>query len=204
MMTASILLEQQRSGDESGWKQQSMEELSLHILDIVENSIRAGAQNVDVRVEEDVEKDLLRIVIRDDGAGMDDETRQKVLDPFFTTKERKRVGMGLPLLADAARFAGGSIEVSSEPGRGTQVVASFRHSHIDRQPLGDLARTMEALIIGNPEIEFIFAGRAREGEWRVDTREIKQALGPIPINSSDGIRMIRTMMKSRTPSQRGG
>lgn len=181
-----------------------MEELSLHILDIVENSIRAGAHNVEVRVEEHLEKDRLRIVIRDDGAGMDDETRQKALDPFFTTQQRKRAGMGLPLLADAARFAAGGIEVSSQPGHGTEVVASFQHSHIDRQPVGDLAQTMETLIIGNPEVEFVFARCDPEAEWRLDTREIKQALGTVAINSGEGIRMIRSLLGAQRRNQRGG
>lgn len=181
-----------------------MEELSLHILDIAENSIRAGARNVEVHVVEDLDRDLLRIVIRDDGRGMDDETRRKALDPFFTTKERKRVGMGLPLLADAARFAGGGIEFSSKPGGGTEVVASFQHSHIDRQPLGDFPGTIETLIIGNPEVEFVFSRRGPEGEWCFNTREIKQALGPVTINSGEGIRVIRKLVNAPGRSQRGG
>jgi anti-sigma regulatory factor (Ser/Thr protein kinase) len=188
----------------SSWKQQPMEELSLHILDIVENSIRAGARNVEVSVEEDLERDLFRITISDDGQGMDEEARRQVLDPFFTTKRERRIGMGLPLLADAARYAGGKVDVRSEPGGGTRVVATFQHSHIDRQPLGDLAGTIETLIIGNPGVDFVFSCRGPEGEWRLDTGEIKDGLGPVPINSADGIRTIRAMINDQGWIERGG
>lgn len=177
-----------------------MEEISLHILDIVENSIRAGARNVEICIEEDLENDRLTIIIRDNGAGMDETTRQRALDPFFTTRPKPRsgtsprVGLGLPLLADAARRAGGEIAIKSAPGGGTEVVATFQHSHVDRQPLGEVAQTMETLVVGNPEVEFLVTHRGPRDEWRLDTREIKKALGGAPINSGEGIRMIRSRM----------
>jgi len=181
-----------------------MEELSLHILDIAENSIRAGAKNIEIHIEEDSKNDRLTIVIRDDGAGMDEATSEQVLDPFFTTKQGKRVGLGLPLLAAAARRAGGQMQVKSSPRGGTEVVATFQHSHIDRQPLGDMGKTVEMLIIGNPEVEFLFAGHGSGRKWWLDTRGIKKALGKVPICSGEGIRMVRELLKAQGWGEAGG
>ena len=174
-----------------------MEELSLHILDIAENSIRAGARTIEIRIKEDPKEDRLEIAICDDGAGMDEATRQAVLDPFFTTKQGKRVGLGLPLLAAAARRAGGDMKVQSQADRGTEVTATFQRSHIDRQPLGNVAETLEMLIVGNPEVEFTFTHETAQGARRLDTREIKKALGDTPINSGGGIRRVRTILEDK-------
>jgi len=181
-----------------------MEELSLHILDIAENSIRAGAKNIEIRIEESLKKDRLKIMIRDDGAGMDETMQQRILDPFFTTKESKRVGLGLPLLAAAARRAGGEIEVKSARGCGTEVVATFQHSHVDRQPLGDLSETMQMLIVGNPDVDFVFGHRGPQGTCHLETRSIKKALGKAPISSGEGIRMIREILKAQGFGEVGG
>jgi len=181
-----------------------MEELSLHILDLVENSIRAGARLVEILVDEDLERDRMQIVIWDDGQGMDEAARRRALDPFFTTRENRRIGMGLPLLADATMFTGGRVELESEPGRGTRIVATFQHGHIDRQPLGSLGDTLEALAVGNPDVDFVCVHRRPRGEWRLDTREIKKALGDEPIASADGIRMIRSAIQAQGGNQRGG
>lgn len=146
-----------------------MEDQSLHILDIVENSIRAGAKEVEIRIDEDVAKDRLEIEISDDGAGMDQATLEKALDPFFTTKSVRKVGLGLSLFREAARAAGGDMTVQSKPGKGTSVKATFRHSHIDRQPLGDLGKTLETLIVANPEVRFRFYHRENGEELRFDS-----------------------------------
>ena len=132
-----------------------MEDLSLHILDIVENSIGAKASRVKIKVDEDTQKDLLMIEIEDNGRGMDGETVKKVLDPFFTTRTTRRVGLGLPLLDQATRESGGDIEIESKVGRGTRVRASFGYSHIDRKPMGDIGATLTILIAGNPEVDFV-------------------------------------------------
>lgn len=136
-----------------------MEELSLHILDIAENSIRAGATRIEIYIHEDAKNDVLTIKIKDNGAGMDKETLKKVRDPFFTTKASKKWGLGIPLLAHAARQSGGNIKIHSKPGAGTTLVATFAHSHIDRQPMGDIEETLKALIIANPGIDFAFKHR---------------------------------------------
>jgi signal transduction histidine kinase len=133
-----------------------MEDLSLHILDVVENSIRARATHVIVRLTEDRAEDLLILEIGDDGDGMDEATRRQCLDPFFTTKEGKSVGLGLSLLAQSAEEAGGKLVVETAKGKGTKVIATYRLSHIDRRPLGDLDGTIRCLKETHPEINLFY------------------------------------------------
>lgn len=133
-----------------------MEDLSLHILDIVENALRAGAHSVMIRLTQSEREDRLVLEVIDDGEGMDEETRSRSLDPFFTTKAGKRIGLGLPLLAQTAEEAGGRLEVESAPGKGTRVRAMFRLSHIDRKPLGNIEETLRCLRATHPEVCFHF------------------------------------------------
>jgi anti-sigma regulatory factor (Ser/Thr protein kinase) len=133
-----------------------MEDLSLHILDIVENSVAAAADRIEILLVEDTRNDRLSLEIRDNGRGMDEETRNQALDPFYTTRTTRRVGLGLPLLSQAAREAGGTFELESEPGRGTLVKAVFQLSHPDRKPLGDLAATLETILSGRPDLDLHF------------------------------------------------
>ncbi|MFC1619570.1 ATP-binding protein [Candidatus Neomarinimicrobiota bacterium] len=148
-----------------------MEDLSLHILDIVENSIRAGAKEVEILIRENLAADLLEIVIQDDGAGMDAAIRERALNPFFTTKSVRKVGLGLSLFRESARQAGGDLVVASGPEQGTRIEASFQHSHIDRKPLGDIARTLQTLMIGNPDIHYQYIHRKNGEEQRFDSAE---------------------------------
>ncbi len=136
-----------------------MEDLSLHILDIVENALAASADRIEILIVEDTGRDLLSVQIADNGKGMDAQMRTKALDPFFTTRTTRRVGLGLPLLAQAARDTGGSLELTSEPGRGTRVSAVFQASHPDRKPLGDIAETLRTILAGRPELELQFEHR---------------------------------------------
>ncbi len=149
-----------------------MKDLSLHILDIVENSIRAQARRVEISVVENEEKDLLALEIKDDGKGMAQETLNQAPQPFFTTKEDKRIGMGLALLAQATREAAGEFEISSTPGVGTRIKATFRYSHPDRKPLGDIPVTLETLIAGNPGVDFMYEHNKGKEVTRLDTREV--------------------------------
>jgi anti-sigma regulatory factor (Ser/Thr protein kinase) len=157
-----------------------MEDLALHILDIVENSIAASAKRIELLVVEDKESDVLLIEIKDDGKGMDKETREKALDPFFTTRTTRRVGLGIPLLAQAARESDGRIEIESQPGEGTTITAFFRHSHPDRKPLGDLLETIRTIVAGRPETDFKYEHRLDDSIYRIDTRDMKagDAQGP--------------------------
>lgn len=140
-----------------------MEDLSLHILDIVENSVSASAKLIKILIVEDTAMDRLSLEIVDDGKGMDEDMRRKALDPFFTTRTTRRVGLGLPLLTQAAREGGGNLELESAPGEGTTVRAVFQLSHPDRKPLGDLPATLGTILAGKPELDLLFEYR-RDGE----------------------------------------
>lgn len=133
-----------------------MEDLSLHILDIVENAIAAKAKKIDISIMEEPEEDRLVIEIKDDGTGMDQEVSQKAIDPFFTTRNSRRVGLGLSLMAQAAQEAEGELRIESELGKGTKVTATFQYHHIDRKPLGSMIETMVMLLLGNPELDISY------------------------------------------------
>lgn len=172
-----------------------MEDLSLHILDIAENSIAAQAKKIEISILEDQTADLLKIEIIDNGEGMDKETLKKALDPFFTTRKTRRFGFGLSLLEQAASAANGSFFIQSQPGKGTHTTASFQAGHIDTKPLGDISQTISTLIMGHPEIRFIYTHRYNNEEYRLDTEEIKDQLEEIPLNSPDVIKTIRKNIK---------
>ena len=148
-----------------------MEDLSLHILDIAENSITASAKRIEIRINEDKTNDLLTIEIKDDGKGMDEQTLQKALDPFFTTRNTRRVGLGLSLLAQAARETDGNLVLDSRNGQGTTVKATFRFSHPDRKPMGDIDETIRTLVVGYPGIDFLYKHKKNDSIYRFDTRE---------------------------------
>jgi signal transduction histidine kinase len=138
-----------------------MEDLSLHLLDIVENSITADATRVDISVIEERDEDRLVMVISDDGKGMDETVKSNVLDPFFTTKPNRKAGLGLPLLSQAAEEAGGCLRIESEVGKGTTITASFQLSHMDRKPLGNMGETLRVLRASHPHIKFTFTHEVR-------------------------------------------
>jgi anti-sigma regulatory factor (Ser/Thr protein kinase) len=168
-----------------------MEDLSLHILDIAENSVEAQAKKIYIRLEENRRQDRLTLEIADDGQGMDKEFLTRALDPFVTTKKARRVGLGLPLLAEAAKAAGGTFVLRSRPGRGTKVRAMFQLSHIDLKPLGDIAQTLTTLIASHPEIDIRYRHKAGGRTYTFATRAFRIKLGGIPINSPPIIRLIR-------------
>jgi signal transduction histidine kinase len=151
-----------------------MEDLSLHILDIVENSIAAMAKRIEIRIEEDRANDLVIIEIKDDGKGMDEQTLKKALDPFFTTRTTRRVGLGLSLLAQAAKESEGTFDLSSAPGEGTTVIATFRMSHPDCKPMGDISQTMKVLVTAHPEIDFLYEHKNDNSTYHFDTRDISR------------------------------
>jgi len=168
-----------------------MIELALHILDIAENSSRAQASLIEITLIEDMDRDTLSLEIKDNGSGMDEETMNRAMDPFYTTKKVRRVGLGLPMLKHAALSAGGDFSIESEVGTGTRIYASFQHSHIDRQPIGDLPGTLTALIIGNPDIDILYTHRKNGREYILDTREIRSTLGDIPLNHMEVLHVIK-------------
>jgi len=168
-----------------------MEDLSLHILDIAEKSVAAGAKTIAIAVEEDIKNDILVMEIKDDGKGLDEETMKMVTDPFFTTKSVRKVGLGLPFLKQAADECEGRFSISSKEGQGTTITASFKLSHIDRKPLGDMGATVMVLIAGNPKIDFEFEYKKNGRHYSLNTREIKDELTGIPINSPEVLKIIR-------------
>jgi hypothetical protein len=172
-----------------------MLELAHHILDIAENSIRAGAKLITISINEDTAGNLLTIEISDDGCGMKEEEISKALDPFYTTKTVRQVGLGLPLLTDAAQTAGGKLDLQSQVGKGTKVTATFRLNHIDRQPLGNISATLISLIAANSEIDFIYDHRHNSRQFKLDTRVIRDEIENIPIYHPEIIKYIRDVIE---------
>ncbi len=154
-----------------------MRELSLHILDIAENGITAGADCIHILVEEARAEDLLTIKIKDNGHGMPAAKIENLTDPFITSRTTRRVGLGLSLLAAAAERCEGKLTVKTAPDAGTEVAATFRHSHIDRAPVGDMAATITTLIMGNPQIDFVYTHIVDDKDFTMDTRELKTEMG---------------------------
>ena len=162
-----------------------MKELSLHILDIMQNSIAAGANLVELTVTEDTGEDILRFTVSDNGCGMSPEMIQRVTDPFTTSRKTRKVGMGIPLLKLAAENTGGAVELSSEVGKGTVISATFGYSHIDRQPLGNMAETILGIVTSYEETDFVYIHRVNDKEYKFDTREIKTVLGGVSLKEPD-------------------
>ncbi len=172
-----------------------MRELSLHILDIAENGITAGADHLLIRVEESSADDRLTLSVEDNGRGMPEEKTRHIDDPFITTRTTRRVGLGLSLLASAARRCEGDIRVHARREKGTRVTATFRRSHIDRAPLGDMAATLEVLIMGNPHIDFRYTHRVDGREWVLDTRDLKTELGNLSLGDPTVLRHVSDLTR---------
>ena len=153
-----------------------MKELSLHLLDVAQNSVTAGAKHIDLRLDEDGAQNR-RLTIADDGWGMTPEFLAAVTDPFTTTRTTRKVGLGLPLLRMMAEQTGGTVEITSQVGGGTTVTALFRGDHIDCPPLGDLPSTVALLIQGAPEVEWTYHHSNPKGDFTLDTRELRAVLG---------------------------
>lgn len=156
-----------------------MKEISLHILDIVQNSISAGSTLIKITVLED--REYLSFTVTDNGRGMSPELVAAVEDPFTTGRTERKVGLGIPLLKQAAMQTGGGISIKSREGEGTEICARFGFGHIDRQPLGDMAQTMLLLITSNAGIDFVYEHRIVDKSFSLDTRQIKETLGDVPV-----------------------
>ena len=177
-----------------------MREIALHLLDIAENSVAAQGRNIRIEVHEDLQSDRLWACVEDDGRGMSPEIAQQVLDPFYTTRTTRKVGLGIPLLKLAAEMSAGGLELVSEQGKGTRLEVSFRHSHIDRMPLGDLASTFLALLISYPKIHWLFTYRTTQAngqsdEFAFDDVELKAELGDLPMTEPEILGFVRGMLE---------
>jgi anti-sigma regulatory factor (Ser/Thr protein kinase) len=171
-----------------------LKELSLHILDIAENSVNAGASKVEITVVENIKKDKLTIIIKDDGKGMDAETVKRVTDPFITSRTTRKVGLGLPFLKAAAEACQGSLNIHSQPGKGTQIEVNFQRSHIDRMPLGDLHTTFLNLLIGYPQVHWIFNYQVDEKSFTLDDQPIKEILADVPLSEPSVINYLKSVL----------
>ncbi len=167
-----------------------MRELSLNVLDIVQNSISAKATVIEIELFEHIEKDLLEINIFDNGKGMTEEQVKSVIDPFFTTRTTRKVGLGIPLFKMAAEMSGGRLDIKSEIGKGTRVYTSYGYSNVDRMPVGDMNGTVSMLIRMNPDIDFVYTHSINEKSYVLDTRELRKQLEDVPLDTPDVIEWI--------------
>ena len=172
-----------------------MTELSLNILDIAQNSIKAGAALIEIIISVSTAQDTLTVQINDDGCGMDAMQVERVTDPFYTTRDTRSIGLGVPFFKEAAESTNGRFFITSEVGKGTQVKAVFALSHIDRAPLGDINATMETLIFYNTHIDFVYRYKVNANEFALDTREVKELLEGAPIDSPDVKAFISEFLK---------
>ena len=181
-----------------------MTEISLNILDVTENSTRAGAKLVSILVKADTGQDTLTVSIKDDGCEMTKEQAAQVTDPFFTTRTTRKVGLGIPFFKYAAESTGGSFSIQSEVGKGTIVTAVFGLSHIDRMPLGDISSTIHTLIICHPDTEFVYTYEYDDASFTLDTRELKEILGDIPLNTPEVSQYIMEYLTENKQETDGG
>ena len=182
-----------------------MKELSLNILDVAENSVKAGATLTEIIINETAE--TLTLTIKDDGCGMSEEVVKAVVDPFYTTRTTRSVGLGVPLLKLAAEQTGGNVTVESATAEmspenhGTTVTATFFKNHLDFTPLGDIVSTITTLVQGHPDTDFLFTHTMPDGEVSLDTREIREALGSeVPLDTFDVIMWIKGSLEEEYSS----
>lgn len=174
-----------------------MKELSLNILDITENSLKAGSSLTEIAIEEN--GTVLNLMIRDNGCGMSEDMVRSVTDPFCTTRTTRKVGLGLPLLKLAAEQTGGNISITSDTAEnhGTTVTAVFDMSHIDFTPIGDIVSTMTTLIQGHPDSDFCFSHKTEKGAVSLDTRELRAVLEGVPLDSYEVIKWIEEYLREQ-------
>ena len=180
-----------------------MRELSLNVMDIAQNSISAGASLITLEVEEDLTRDLLRISVKDNGRGMTPEQVQNVTDPFYTTRTTRNVGLGVPLFKMEAEMTGGHFTIDSTVGVGTDLTAVFHPSSVDMIPLGDINGTVQLLVTGNPERDFLYSRRYKDhgGErgFALDTRELREVLvGEVALNAPEVVLWVKDYLEEQT------
>ena len=181
-----------------------MKEIALHLLDIVQNSVKAGAAHVGIEFALD-ESGLLTMTVRDDGCGMDPEFVARVRNPFVTTRTTRKVGLGIPLLTQNAMLSGGSVSIESEVGKGTTITATFHTDSIDCLPLGDLASTMATMIMGSPDKpEFSISCSSPAGNMSLSTEEIRPALEGVSLAEPEVVQWIQQSLREEIEPILGG
>lgn len=177
-----------------------MREISLHILDIVQNSLAAQAANIAIIIDESYDKDEFCLKIEDDGCGMSEEKVKRALDPFYTTRKTRKVGLGLSMLQANAQGCNGDLSIFSKEGQGTVVKAIFQHSHIDRPPLGDMVSTMVALISGSPHVNFLYKHSCNDKKFIFQTKEMKDILQETPLSHPQVLVWIKDCLREKEKS----
>lgn len=172
-----------------------MKTLSLHIMDITENSIRAKASLIKIEVESSEKKNRILIRITDNGCGMNEEQVKGVMDPFFTSRTSRKVGLGIPLFKQNAEMSGGEFKINSTLGKGTVTEATFQYNHLDRPTMGDLAETIVLLACGNSAIDFEFYYSSDKGEYEFKTEEVKTFFGEIDISMPDVVIALQELVE---------
>ena len=173
-----------------------MKDISLHILDIIQNSIVAGATVVEISINEYGENDRLTLEIMDNGTGMSQDMVGKVTDPYTTSRTTRKVGLGIPLLKQNAERSGGSLKIESELGKGTRLVANFIQSNIDCLPLGDIASVIALTVSGNPSVDFVYNHKKNGNLYTFNTVEIKEILSDISISDPSVSKYLREMIQT--------
>ncbi|MCE5234649.1 MAG: ATP-binding protein [Clostridiaceae bacterium] len=182
-----------------------MKEIALHLLDIVQNSLSAGANLITVAVDIDEAKNLLSVSVNDNGRGMDEETKMRVVSPFFTSRGTRRVGLGIPFFKEGAEGCGGSFYLNSAPGEGTGIGASYALDHIDRPPLGNMAETMLTLCVCNENVDFVLRYARGQAEFTFDTRGIRAALGEgVPFSAPEVMQWLKAYLIEGIEEVNGG
>lgn len=171
-----------------------MKDLSMHIMDIAQNSISANCSVLKIEIREDMDLDNYSITIEDNGVGMSPEFLEIVTDPYVTTRTTRKIGLGLPLLKQNCERTGGDLTITSAEGVGTKVVANFVLTHLDRPPLGDIAGTIVLLTAANPDIYITYHHVTNTGEYIYDTKEINATLDGVSINEPSVMRFLKEML----------
>ena len=181
-----------------------MKDLSMHLMDIAQNSVVAGANKISINIQVCEIPQVLYFEIIDDGKGMEKEFLDRVTDPFKTTRTTRAVGLGIPLLKQSAEMAGGGLRIYSEPGKGTNLQASFIVNHIDRIPLGDVPGTLTLLISANKNISWIIEFKCRNENFVLDTDQINKVLNGVPIDNNNVLEWIQDTISQGINSVFGG
>ncbi|MCU0372422.1 MAG: ATP-binding protein [Ignavibacteria bacterium] len=174
-----------------------MNDLSLHILDISENSIEAGAENIDIKITEDEKNDMLTVEINDDGKGIKAEMMEKITDPFTTSRKTRSVGLGIPLFKEAAENSGGKFSIESIEGKGTRVKAEFKYSHIDRKPIGNMPETLIAIILRAVNTDIAYSHRKNGKDFVFRTKDLKDDLKIKSLNEPGLLKNLKEILNHK-------
>lgn len=181
-----------------------MRELSLNIMDIAQNSVRAEASEIQIRCIENTAAKTLTLEVEDNGNGMSEEQIASVTDPFFTTRTTRKVGLGVPLFKMAAEQTGGSFKITSEQGKGTLTSATFKTDSVDMTPLGDINSTVSLLINSNPELDIVFKRSVNDESFTLDTKQMREMLGDVPLNNPEVALWINSYLEENEKDLFGG